>query len=441
MVPDPKLSPDPVEILQQLIRFDTTNPPGNEDPCIRYLEGLLKAAGCETSLFAKDPQRPNLVSRIRGRGEAPPLLLYGHVDVVTTAEQTWTRDPFGGEIADGFVWGRGALDMKGGVAMLVSAFMQIQKEGYIPRGDVILTILADEEVKSDCGAEYIVEEHPEQFEGVKYAIGEFGGFNIELMGRRFYPIQVAEKQGVIVRATVRGAGGHGSSFARDTAMGRAGRMIDRIEKSWLPAHRDPTVAAMIGAIAEHLSKPLGIGLRQLLNPALTNTFLKGLGPLQSFLVPQFQNVVNPTIVRGGDKLNVIPEEVSVMMDARLLPGISPEKLLEELRAVIRDDQVELEIEQYIPGRAEIDMGMFELLGKIIQEKDPEGIPIPMMLPGVSDARFFNRLGIQTYGFIPMQIPSEMEFLGLIHAADERIPVAALAFGTDAIYRAVQRYAG
>ncbi|MEJ2758857.1 MAG: M20/M25/M40 family metallo-hydrolase [Anaerolineales bacterium] len=166
-----------IEILQQLIRFDTTNPPGNEKACVSYIQQMLEDAGIETQIYAKDENRPNLVAKLPGKGDAPPLLMYGHVDVVTTADQKWTYPPFEGVIADGFIWGRGALDMKGGVAMMLAAMIKAKSEELTPAGDVIFMVLSDEEVGGEYGAAYMVEKHPDVFEGVKYALGEFGGSN------------------------------------------------------------------------------------------------------------------------------------------------------------------------------------------------------------------------------------------------------------------------
>lgn len=184
----------PVDILRTLIRFDTTNPPGNEEACIGYVRELLESAGITTTLLAKTPSRPNLIARLPGRGEAPPFLWQGHVDVVTTVNQKWSRDPFGAELIDGEVWGRGALDMKGGVAMMLAAILRAKTEGLQPAGDIILAVMADEEAASDYGARFLVEEHAEQFEGVRYAIGEGGGSSQNIFDQRFYPIMVAEKQ-------------------------------------------------------------------------------------------------------------------------------------------------------------------------------------------------------------------------------------------------------
>src|SRR5262249_20781027 len=203
----------PAELLQRLIRFDTTNPPGNEAECMEFIRSQLAEAGIESELYAKDPDRPNLVARIEG-GDKPPLLLQGHVDVVTTSGQDWSRPPFGGELVDGYVWGRGAVDMKGPVAMLVSAFLRAKQEDVELPGDVILAVLADEENGGDLGARFLAEEHAHLFDGVRYALSEFGGFSLELGGRRFYPVQVAEKQICWLTATIRGRGGHGAVIHR-----------------------------------------------------------------------------------------------------------------------------------------------------------------------------------------------------------------------------------
>ncbi|RIK33222.1 MAG: peptidase M20, partial [Chloroflexi bacterium] len=184
----------PVDILRDLVRFDTTNPPGDEAACIGYVRDLLEGAGLATTILAKTPSRPNLIARLPGRGDAPPLLWQGHVDVVTTANQSWTHDPFGAELIDGMVWGRGTLDMKGGVAMMLAALLRAHTQGLRPAGDIILAVMADEEAASDYGARFLVEEHPEQFVGVRYAIGEGGGAAQTILGQRFYPIMVAEKQ-------------------------------------------------------------------------------------------------------------------------------------------------------------------------------------------------------------------------------------------------------
>ena len=434
---DAALHDRPAELLQRLIRFDTSNPPGNERACVEWIAGVLRDIGVEPRLLAKDPERPSLVARLPGRGSAPPFLMQGHIDVVP-AKGNWRRPPFGAEIADGYIWGRGALDMKGGVAMMLAAFLGAAAADAPPPGDVILCVLSDEEAGGDHGARFLVEEHAELFDGVRFAIGEFGGFTIELAGRRFYPLMVAEKQLCAVRATLRGPAGHGSLPARDGAMGRLGRLLTALDHRRLPVHITPVVRMMIEAIAEELPATLAVPMRALLRPRLTDRLLDVLGARASFLDPLLHNTASPTIVRGGHAANVIPGETSVDLDCRLLPGFGPADVLEELRRLARID-VELEVVRHDPGPPAPDMTLYDTLGGILRELDPAARPVPLLMPAVSDGRHFAKLGIQTYGFLPMQLPPEMRFMELIHAEDERIPVQSLHFGTTAMRRLLERF--
>ena len=428
----------PVELLRTLIRFDTSNPPGSESGCIAYLNDLLTGAGCQTTILARTAERPNLIAHLKGQGQAPTLLLYGHADVVTTEHQVWQNPPFEGNLVEGYVWGRGALDMKGGLAMMVAAFLRAKAENLPLPGDVLLAIVSDEEAGGDYGAKYLVENHATLFEGVRYAIGEFGGFTFHIGERRFYPIMVAEKQICRVRATVRGSGGHGSLTRRGGAMTRLARLLERLERRPLPVHVTPVARQMIDRIRYELPLHRKFLLRLLINPLLTERMLKLLGERGQVFAPLLHNTANATIVRGGDKINVIPSEIVVELDGRLLPGHGPADLMAELRQIL-GDEVELELIQYDPGPAEPDMGLFDTLAAILLEADPQGIPTPMLLPAATDARFFSRLGIQTYGFLPMSLPVGFNFMETIHGPDERIPVGALDFGIDAIYRLLQRF--
>ncbi len=426
------------ELLQQLIRFDTTNPPGNESACIGFVREYLESVGFETQTYAKDPERPNLIARLEGEGRAAPLLLQGHVDVVTTAGQQWTHPPFEGRLVDGAIWGRGALDMKAGVAMLVTAFVRAKAEGVRPPGDLVLCVLADEEAGGDLGARFLVEEHPELFAGIRFALGEFGAFSLELGGRRFYPIQVAEKQICWLKATVRGAGGHGALVNRGGTTARLAKLLADLDRGRLPVHVTPVVRRQLETMAAALPRAQATVLRSALKPRFTDAALRLMGAHARLLEPALRNTVNATIVRGGEKINVVPSEIHLELDGRSLPGFGPEALMAEVRDLIGDD-VELELVRHDPGPAEPDLGLFERLADVLRELDPDGIPVPLLQVGVTDGRFFSRLGIQTYGFLPMRLPAEFAFASLIHAADERIPVEALEFGAEAVWRAVQRF--
>jgi acetylornithine deacetylase/succinyl-diaminopimelate desuccinylase-like protein len=427
-----------VQLLQNLIRFDTTNPPGNEADCVAYVNQLLLAAGFQTVLLGLYPNRPNLVTRLSGRGEAPPLLMYGHVDVVTTAGQKWTYPPFEGRVADGCVWGRGALDMKGGVAMMLAALLRAKAEGFVPAGDVVLTILSDEEAGGDCGAKYLVENHAEHFRGIRYAIGEAGGFSVYIGTRELYPIMVTEKQLCTIKAVVRGAGGHGSMPVRGGAMSRLARVLQRLDGHRLPVHVTPAARQTVEAMAQSLSFPSSLVLRQILNPAMTDGILAMFGSRRVALDPLFRNTVAATVVHASEKFNVIPSEITVELDGRLLPGFSPDQFIVELRRLLGQDVI-LEVTRCDPGTAEPDMGWFDTLAEILRQADPEGTPIPFLFSGVTDGRFFRRLGIQTYGFTPMQLPPHLKAWELGHSPDERVPVDAMEFGTHAIYEALKRY--
>jgi acetylornithine deacetylase/succinyl-diaminopimelate desuccinylase-like protein len=428
----------PAELLQNLIRFDTTNPPGSERACIQYIAGLLKDAGIKTNILARTPERPNLVARLKGEGKAPPLLLYGHVDVVTTQGQKWTQPPFEGKIVDGFVWGRGALDMKSGVAMLLAAFLKARAEKVSLPGDVLFAAVADEEAGGDFGVRYLVDEHPDLFKDVRYAFGEFGGFNLSISGKRFYPIMVAEKQICWMKATFTGPAGHGSMPIHGGAMARLGRALHLLDTHQLPVHVTPAVRMMVHALAKDLGGVSGLVMGQLLNPALTDLILKMLGEQASLFSPLLHNTVSPTMLKASDKTNVIPGEVSLGMDGRLVPGGKPEDMIRELHSLL-GQAVQFEVLKADPGPAAPNMGLFDTLGDILRSLDPAGIPLPYVASGVTDARFLSKLGIQTYGFTPLQLPDGFNFANTIHAADERVPVAALDFGVKAIFNALQKF--
>ena len=425
-------------MLQRLVRFDTTNPPGNERECIDYLAGILAEIGCPVTLLGRSAFRPNLVARLPGAGNAPPLLLYGHVDVVNTANQLWRHPPFEGRLVDGYVWGRGALDMKGGIVMMLNAIARAKAEDIPLPGDVLLALVCDEENGGDEGARYLVENHADVFKGVRYALGEFGGFSYHIGKSRFYPIMVAEKQTCHLRARVRGPGGHGALNQEGGAIGVLARFLQKLESRRLPTHVTSTARQMARAIASGLPFPASELLRLLPVSRLTGTVLGLMGRKGLPFQPLFRNTVTPTMVHGGHAVNVAPSEVVVDLDGRLLPGHTPDGLLTELEPFL-EGGVELEVARYEPGPAEPDMGLFDTLAGILREADPEATPVPMLLPAATDARFFSRLGIQTYGYLPMRLPRDFDFSRTVHGPDERIPVEALGFGGEAIHRALRSF--
>lgn len=427
---------DTVELLRELIRYDTTNPPGNEEACVAHIEALLRQHGIESERYEKAAGRPNLVARHAGANGGPPLVLQGHVDVVTTVGQQWSRPPFAAELADGYVWGRGALDMKSGVAMLVSAFLAAHESGSPT--PLVLVILADEENGGDLGARFLAEEHPDVFGGARHALGEFGGAAQWIAGRRFYPIQVAEKQMCWLRARVRGTGGHGALGVKGGAMRRLGDVLRTLDRRQPPVHITPVVREWVSQMAAVLPRPQALLLRRLLDPRTADLAVRALGTSGRVFSRVIRNTVSPTIVHGGDKINVIPSEIELQLDGRLLPGFAPDDLIGELRDLVGDG-IEFEVIRHDPGPPDPDLSFYEPLAQIIRELDPEGVPVPMLQAGVTDARFLTRAGIQTYGYLPLQLPEDFQPLTLIHNADERVPAAALTFGVEAISRAITRY--
>ena len=429
-----------MELVRELLRFDTTNPPGAERECIEHVRDLLSAAGVESELYARDPERPNLIARLPGTGSGSPLLLYGHVDVVPTAGQQWTHPPFSAEIVDGEIWGRGALDMKSGVSMMITAVLRAKAEAAVPPGGLVLAVLSDEEAGGDFGAKFLAHEHPEALAGIRHALGEVGGVSIYIAGRRFYPIQVAEKRMCHIKATIRGPAGHAARPFRGGAMARLGKMLRDLDRKRTPPHVTPVARQMVEAIAAALPRPKAAVLHALLDPRTHGAALRIIGEQGRALEGTLRNTVNATIVRCGHAVNVIPSEVVVELDGRLLPGFGPDDLLAELHDMIGKD-IELEILRHDEGPQDADMTFYEPLAGIFRELDPEGVPIPMLLPAVTDARHLAPLGIQTYGFMPMRIPEDFPLASLAHAADERVPVEAVGFGAEAIFRAIQRYPG
>ncbi len=439
---DPTLADEPVELLRHLVRFDTSNPPGNERACVEWIEALLGDAGFETETYADVPDRPNLVARLPADGDASPLLLYGHVDVVPVNPDDWTYPPFDAVVDDGQVWGRGTLDMKGGVAMMVAAAIRAAQEERPLAGDLLVMILSDEEAGGTHGASYMVDEHPEIFADVEFALGEFGGFPLEVAGERFYPIQLTEKTVCWSELTFHGAGGHGSLPRRESAMVDMARAVEALSRSRLPVHVVPTVETMIETMADEIGGEAGDTVRALVESDRTNEVLDGLGEAGVMLDALLHDTANPTVVRGGDSPNVIPSEVSLTLDCRLLPGRTPADLEAELRDTVPEG-VDFDFEpiRHDPVPEDTDRALFDLLADVLESADPTGRAIPFTLFAGTDGRHLARAGVQSYGFTPMKLPSDIDFLDAVHGADEHIPVEAVPWGTDLIGDVIDRYAG
>ncbi|MEX1043654.1 MAG: M20/M25/M40 family metallo-hydrolase [Acidimicrobiia bacterium] len=430
---------DRIELLRRLVRVDTTNPPGNEEPAVAIIESVLADAGVDSRRIAKDPARPNLIARIPGRGAAPPLLLQGHVDVVPVTGQNWSHGPFDGAIVDGFIWGRGTLDMKGPVVMMLDAFLRAAADPTPPAGDLILAVLADEEMQGTYGARFLVAEHPELFEGVRYSIGEFGAFPFVLDGTRFYPIQIAERIGVGFEITIEGPAGHGSMPIRGGAMAKLGKILRALDHRRMPVHLTAATRLMVEGMSAHVSGTTKWALDRLADERTAGLTLRAVQSQLGMLEPMFRNTVSPTVVRGADKHNVIPATITLSLDGRMLPGMAVADFERELRDIVGDD---CSIEAIVDGAttpAEPDLGLFEVLADALIAHDPSAVPVPFLLPAVTDGRWFAQLGIQPYGYTPITLPEGFDFQRTVHAEDERIPVEALGFGSDVLLEVIRRY--
>jgi acetylornithine deacetylase/succinyl-diaminopimelate desuccinylase-like protein len=430
---------DRTGVLRQLVRIDTTS--GNERPGIEVIAAILESAGVDFRIMSKDENRPNLVARLPGRGTAPPLLLQGHIDVVPVTGQQWTHDPFSGDVADGFIWGRGTLDMKGPVVMMLDALLRASASPTPPAGDILFVVVSDEETQGTYGARFLVEEHASVFDGVRYCIGEFGGFPFRLDGTTFYPIQIAERIGVGFELTVEGPAGHGSMPIQGGSMAKLGRILTALDRRRLPVHLTTPTRLMVEALAEHTTGTTRAVLRRLLDERTAVLALRVLRSRLGMFEPMFRNTVSPTVVSGGDKHNVIPAEVTLGLDGRMLPGMTVEAFTEELREIVG---AECQIRTITDGAAtpaDPDLGLFPLLSEIIVSQAPQAVPVPFLLPAVTDGRWFAQLGIQPYGFTPITLPEGFDFQRTVHAADERIPVEALTFGAEAMHSLLSRYDG
>jgi acetylornithine deacetylase/succinyl-diaminopimelate desuccinylase-like protein len=301
--------------------------------------------------------------------------------------------------------------------------------------------VSDEEQGGEYGAKYLVKNHSSLFTDVRYAIGEFGGFSFYIDGKKYYPIMVSEKQPCLITLRLRGPSGHPTVAFHGGAMSQLGEILHRLEHKHLPVHITPATRMMIQAISTGLSFPPSLVLKQLLNPFFTNRILKLLGKQVEQFEPLLHNTVNATAITGADNNQKIPDDMKLHLVCVMLPGFTPDDMIYELKALIGEDiEVEgVDATFYEPIPSTPDMGLFDTLSGVLRETDQDGIPVPFLLPSPTDGRFFSQLGIQTYGFLPMSLPPDFSFWLAIHAADERIPLDALTFGTDAIYKVIQRF--
>ncbi len=432
-------------LLRELLRIDTTNPPGNERPAAECVADFLAGVGLDVELLESAPGRGNVVARLTGDGTKPPLALVGHLDVVSAGDGTWTHPPFAAEEAEGWLWGRGAVDMKNMVAMSAAIVRRLAEEGARLERDLILIACADEEAGCDQGSAWLVDHHPEKVV-CEYALGEVGGFSLPVMGRRFYPIQIAEKGIAWLKATAHGEAGHGSIPREDSAVLRLAEAIAAIGRTRLPQHRVEASERYFRGVARHLPVPGRWIFPRVLDPVWSGLILDRLiadPALRRAIKAALSNTASPTVLSGGEKINVIPATASVEIDGRTLPGQTASDLVAELKAIC-GEHVDFEIlKERPPVQSPPDTEVFRTLCEAIRRGDPEGIPVPYLLPGFTDAKAMHQVGAVWYGFAPVRLPDEagVKFSDLYHRPNERIPIEGFHWGLDVLDDAVRRIAG
>ncbi len=429
-------------LLQDLLRLDTTNPPGNEIIAAEYIAGRLREAGIEPTVLESAPGRGNVVGRLKGNGEAAPLLLMGHVDVVPAEPAQWQRPPFSGDLADGYIWGRGALDMKNIVAVHLMVTLLLARAGSPLRRDVIFMANADEEVGGKMGAGWMVDNHPDLIRA-EYAINEGGGEEMSIGGVPFYTVQTAEKGTARFSMRARGRPGHASVPRPDNAVTRLSEAVAALGRAQLPLHPTATFAAMIDSIAEAFPA-IAPAKAALLDPATSSETLAQLPlpeDMRLMFAAMLHNTASPTILSAGTKINVIPSVAEAQVDGRTIPGSRGADFLAEVRAVVGDD-IELELHGDSPGlEAGLQSPLYDTIVDVMRQHSPEARPMPLLVPGATDARHVTRLGTKVYGFSPLKREPDVDFFALIHSHNERVSVNNLLFATQVIYDVVTRFAG
>jgi acetylornithine deacetylase/succinyl-diaminopimelate desuccinylase-like protein len=418
------------DICRDLIRIDTSNPGDHSGPGERraaeYAAALLADVDLEPQLLESHPKRTSVVARVEGQDQTrPALLIHGHLDVVPARAPDWKHDPFAGEIADGCIWGRGAIDMKDMDAMMLAVVRQRQREGRPPARDVVLTFTADEEAGGTWGARWLVDHHPDLFEGVTEAVGEVGGFSLSLGRQRLYLLQVAEKGMAWMRLTAHGTAGHGSMIQPDNAVTELAEAIGRLGRHEWPVRLLPSVQAFLEGAAEAL------GIEFIRNdPGL---LLSKIGPVSRIVGATLRNTVNPTVLKAGYKVNVVPQTATAEVDGRFLPGYEDE-FYAELDRVLGPGVTRELIHTDIAVQTTPDGALYDAMTSALIAEDPGAKVIPYCLSAGTDAKSFSRLGVRCFGFTPLRLAPELDFSGMFHGVDERVPVDGLRFGVRVLDR-------
>ena len=421
-----------VQILQDLIRFDTSNDgtdggPG-EAAAAEYVEALLTEVGLEAERFSTtSSRRQGVVARIPGGDPSrPALLMHGHLDVVPAQASHWRVPPFSGEILDGMVWGRGAVDMKDMDAMLLALARSWARAGRTPDRDLVLLFIPDEEAGGQHGSHWIVDNRPDMLDNVTEGVSEVGGFSLTLPDqRRLYLIQTAEKGIAWMRLVAEGVAGHGSAIAADNAVAEIAAAVTRVAEHRWPVQLSPSARHMVAAIGEAFGVELEL--------EDTQELARQLGPAARFIGAGTRNTANPTMLQAGYKANVIPADASAVIDGRYVPG-EEHAFLGEIDRLLGPRVRREFINHDVALEAPFEVPLVAAMIAAIEGEDPGSVVAPYILSAGTDAKAFSRLGIQGYGFSPLQLPPDLDFTALFHGVDERVPIDAVAFGVRALDR-------
>ena len=440
-----KVKEEAVEVLSRYLQADTTNPPGKEIAGARVLQQVLEKEGLATTLLESQPERGNLICTMKGRDSLSPLILFHHIDVVPAEADKWKYPPYSGAVVDGEIWGRGAQDCKSLGIIELLAFLLLKREGVTPKRDIVYLATADEETGGKWGVGWLFENHPELMRG-EYVINEGGGVGMVVGNKNVYTCQTAEKGICWLKLTFKGKPGHASVPHDDNCVVKMARAIERIAAYRSPLRRNPTTELFIKGIAEEQPFSRSWSIRQLLNPLLSRWMERRIPDpgFKGMAGAILRNTFVPTVVQGGQKTNVIPSECSCQVDCRILPGVTPGMVIEEVRQLLFDIRdYEIEILQTSPA-SESPAGnpLYEAFDKVLKELDPKAKMIPTMLTGATDSRFFRDRGSVAYGFQPMlPVANLADYLSRVHGHNERISAEDLLFGTKVLYRVLKDFCG
>jgi len=424
-----ELEDDVVKLCQELIQIPSVNfgeGKGDEKAAAEYVAAKMKEVGIESKIYESAPKRCSVVARIEGRDKSKPgLVVNGHLDVVPANAADWSVDPFSGVIKDGCIWGRGAVDMKNMDAMILAVIRLWAKHNYQPERTIVIVFFADEEAGGIYGSRWMAEKHPEVFAGCSETISEVGGFSLTLLsGKRVYAIEASQKGIEWMKLTAEGVAGHGSMVNDANAVTRLSEAIAKIGNHTWPQRITKTSDLFFQKISELSGKPYD---KNNLQPLIDEV-----GPMGKMIGATLCNTTNPTMLEAGYKANVIPQSASAVVDGRTLPGYEKE-LLDTVKTLV-GERVKVEsLVSDIPLEVEFGGPIVDAMIAAIKSEDPEGIPIPYLLSGGTDNKALAKLGIVGYGFSPLKLPPDLDFTGLFHGIDERVPIDSLQFGARTLF--------